>query len=167
MRQRRTTIKLFAAVIAIIVLAISSFDLLTPDSGVDADEVIVVDGDTLRVTIEGTSERVRILGIDTPERGECGAEEATAYLTQLVGEGPLSVVPDPVADLRDRYDRILAYVEVDGADVGLALVEAGYAVAWWPNSAPTPTRGLAYQHAQTAAEKAGKGSWATCTTIGR
>ena len=40
----------------------------------------VVDGDTLRARIDGSTERVRLIGVDAPERGECYYERSTALL---------------------------------------------------------------------------------------
>ena len=90
----------------------------------------VVDGDTVEVSREGVVERVRLLGIDTPERDQCGYDEATALVTGLVTGREVTLVVGS-SDDRDRYDRLLRFVEVtvDGAvvDVGLRQLEAGLA----------------------------------------
>ena len=88
----------------------------------------VIDGDTIDVTRDGRSERVRVIGIDTPERGICGYSEASAALRSLVGDRDVELSPGAVDD-RDRYGRLLRYVDVNGADAGLALLEQGYAIA--------------------------------------
>jgi endonuclease YncB( thermonuclease family) len=85
----------------------------------------VVDGDTVDVAGLGT---VRLVGIDTPERGECGFEAASVALEQLVLGRSVRLVPGAQDD-RDRYDRLLRYVDQDGEDAGLALLEAGLAIA--------------------------------------
>jgi len=84
----------------------------------------VTDGDTLRL---GTGEAVRLLGIDAPERGACGADRATRLLTRLT-LGERVTLSAPVDD-RDRYGRLLRYVDVGTTDAGLRLIEAGLAVA--------------------------------------
>lgn len=93
----------------------------------------VVDGDTIRVRYEGGDERVRYIGIDTPEvahepgeTSEPFAEEATAANERLLGEGPVRLVFD--VERRDRYGRLLAYVYVDDAMVNEALLREGLAV---------------------------------------
>lgn len=90
----------------------------------------VVDGDTVEVSRDGVVERVRLLGIDTPERGECGYDEATALVADLVTGRDVALVVGS-SDDRDRYDRLLRFVEVtvDGAvvDIGLRQLEAGLA----------------------------------------
>lgn len=85
----------------------------------------VVDGDTIDVT---GGVRVRLIGIDTPERGACGATEATAALRALVDGRRVVLVPGARDDV-DRYGRLLRYVEVDGVDVNLEMLRQGRAVA--------------------------------------
>lgn len=84
----------------------------------------VTDGDTLRLT---TGEAVRLVGMDAPEPGRCGSERATRLLTELV-LGKRVSLPAPVDD-RDRYDRLLRYVDVATVDAGLELIKSGLAVA--------------------------------------
>ena len=100
----------------------------------NASVVRVVDGDTLVAEINGREERVRLLGIDTPESvaenrpDQCYGEEASAYLNSLLPEGsPITLILDEEA--RDQYDRLLAYVVRSGDDlfVNLDLIERGYA----------------------------------------
>jgi micrococcal nuclease len=89
----------------------------------------VVDGDTVDVRhTDGTTERVRVIGIDTPERDECGYQEASAAMTDLVLDRAVTLTPG-ARDDRDRYDRLLRYVDVDGQDAGLSLIQQGLAVA--------------------------------------
>ena len=85
----------------------------------------VVDGDTIDVAGVG---RVRLIGIDTPERGECGFQLASDRLAELVLGAEVALVPGAQDDA-DRYDRLLRYVDVGGTDAGLALVESGLAVS--------------------------------------
>lgn len=89
----------------------------------------IVDGDTLDVIGPGrTEERIRVIGIDTPERGECGFGEAADALAGLVLGREVELVPGAVDD-RDRYGRLLRYVDVEGTDAGLVLIEEGLAIA--------------------------------------
>lgn len=89
----------------------------------------VVDGDTLYVS---TGESVRLAGIDSPELGECGYDEATARLERLVLGRRIRLVRS--GEDRDRYGRLLRYVDVVGADgrvvdAGLRQIRAGVATA--------------------------------------
>ncbi len=92
-----------------------------------------IDGDT----IVCGRERVRILNVDTPERGSgarCAieaelAERARVFTAAAIAGGRVEIRPDPKRP-RDRYGRTLAWVLVDGADVGDGLVAAGLARPW-------------------------------------
>lgn len=84
----------------------------------------VVDGDTIEL---GNGESVRLVGIDTPERGECGYDQATANMERLVLAKRVRLgVSD---EDRDKYDRLLRYVNVGSKDAGLRQVARGFAIA--------------------------------------
>ena len=93
--------------------------------------VEVIDGDTLRV--DGQS--VRITNLDTPERGgraECDAERmlaavATKRAEELIAKGEVLIYP---TGKRDRYERVLARVTVNGVDWGQLMVSENVAVFW-------------------------------------
>lgn len=85
----------------------------------------VTDGDTIEL-VGGA--RVRLIGIDTPERGECGFGEASALLRSLIAGRPVQLVPG-ARDDRDRFGRLLRYVEVDGVDLNLWMINSGRAIA--------------------------------------
>lgn len=84
----------------------------------------VIDGDTIEMS-DGS--RVRIIGIDTPERGECGYEAASDRLATLVLGTPVSLVSGKGEDT-DRYDRLLRYVDVGSTDAGEVLLREGLAI---------------------------------------
>lgn len=91
----------------------------------------VIDGDTIELS---TGDKVRIVGINTPEtvdprRGvECFGPEASARAKELLEGAAVTLTPDGTQDSVDRYGRLLRYVElIDGTDVGLQLIEEGFA----------------------------------------
>ncbi|MEX2220277.1 MAG: thermonuclease family protein [Candidatus Rokuibacteriota bacterium] len=90
--------------------------------------VRVVDGDTVHVRLGGVVEKVRYIGIDTPEthhprRGEeVGGRVATEVNGRLVGDRAVRLESD--VQLRDRYGRRLAYVWVTRPDGGEVMVNA-------------------------------------------
>lgn len=125
--------------------------------------VRVVDGDTVHVLLAGRRERVRYLGIDTPEATsevECHGRAASAANARLVAGRRVRLRTD--VEERDRYGRLLAYVErvADGLDVNAELVRRGHAepLAVEPN----------VRHAQRFARLAerararSRGLWRTC-----
>ena len=99
----------------------------TVESHASVAFVAVVDGDTV-VTSEGT---VRLIGIDTPERGECGHAEASAEIGKLVSGGdPVVLLYPEGQNNMDQHGRLLRYVITeDGVDLGLMQLEAGNAIA--------------------------------------
>ena len=139
----------------------------------------VVDGDTVDIVLDGNPDgqvtRVRVLGIDTPEAAdpddgvpaECGADAATEFVRQATAGHTLTLTLDPAVGTVDRFGRTLGYLDADGVDVGLALVEAGLAEAWHPSQGPDPVRFPSYQQAETRARAGGAGSWGSCGSIGR
>ena len=89
------------------------------------DVIRVIDGDT--IVISG-DERVRLIGIDTPENGQCGFDEAKQALEKLLDSGSATFYSGTTSD-KDKYDRLLRYIEVKGIDVGLNLISNGFAIA--------------------------------------
>jgi micrococcal nuclease len=124
----------------------------------------VVDGDTIDVRIAGHVERVRLLGVDTPESvgerpHECFGKEASAYTAALLPPGTeVRLVRD--AEPRDDYGRLLAYVYVGDRMVNLLLAAGGYAdvLSIRPNVAHADE----LRAAVLAARRAGLGLWGTC-----
>lgn len=85
----------------------------------------VIDGDTIEL---GNNERARLIGIDTPERGEECYEEAKQRLQRLV-EGKTVEMEKDLED-RDRYGRLLRYIYFENESINLKMVEEGYAYAF-------------------------------------
>lgn len=136
-------------------------------SGPSSGPVVrVVDGDTIRVRLAGTEERVRYIGVDTPETVkpgtpvQCYGKAASAFNKRLLSGRRVRLVFD--AEHRDRYGRLLAYVyrQPDGLFVNAELVRRGYAQTLTipPNVSHAPEfRALA-----RGARSAGRGLWAAC-----
>lgn len=85
----------------------------------------VVDGDTV-YTSDG---KIRLIGYDTPEHGQCGFDEAKELVTALVLDQTVTLVNPRSVDDEDRYGRWLRYVKFDGGDLGVAVLKAGLAHA--------------------------------------
>jgi micrococcal nuclease len=128
--------------------------------------VRVVDGDTIVVAVSGRRERVRYIGIDTPESVkpdtpvQCYAHKAAAANARLVAHERVRLVPD--VEARDRFGRLLAYVYRvrDGLFVNAALVRDGFARTL---TIPPNVRFAARFRALAAqARRAGRGLWSAC-----
>ncbi len=114
----------------------------------------VVDGDTLDID---TGERVRLICIDTPERGEYYYSEAKDYLKSLTLNKEVKLEKD--ISETDRYGRLLRYIYLeDGSFVNELLVENGYAKAY-PYS-PDTTLCPQIQSAESEAKNNNLGIWA-------
>ena len=119
----------------------------------------VVDGDTLDVRLaSGKTEQIRLIGIDTPERGECYAAKATERVRRLALLQPVVLRGDRTQDTRDRYGRLLAYVWIPGGrDLGYQLVAGGFAKVYVYRN---PFERLsAYRNAERVARGATGGQW--------
>jgi micrococcal nuclease len=129
--------------------------------------VRVVDGDTVVADLAGSTITVRLIGIDTPETVapdrpvECYGPEASDRLKHLLPPGtPIRLWRD--LEPRDRYDRVLAYLQrrPDGLFVNLDQVRSGAAIAkaFPPNTALRAT----FEQAQDRARTALLGLWGRC-----
>jgi micrococcal nuclease len=134
----------------------------------NATVVRVIDGDTIEAMVAGTDERVRLIGIDTPETKkpntpvQCYGPEASAYTESLLQPGtPIYLERDLVA--RDDYGRLLAYIfrTTDGLFVNADIITKGYArvLEIKPNLAYHVT----FEQGAHQAETMNLGLWANCS----
>jgi micrococcal nuclease len=110
----------------------------------------VHDGDTLTVQAGASAVRIRLVGIDCPEQGQAWGADARQYTSSLVLNKTVTVT----GTVKDRFDRLLARVVVDGTDVNLAIVKAGMA---WQYDARGRDRAIA--DAERDARLAARGLW--------
>jgi micrococcal nuclease len=132
----------------------------------------VVDGDTIDVEIGGRAERVRLIGIDTPETKkpdspvECYGPEASAFTASLLPTGTEVLIERDIVG-RDDYGRLLGYVHLVGPDgrtttfVNSEIVEQGYATPL--TIEPNSTFAQDFAAAARRAERADLGMWAACS----
>jgi endonuclease YncB( thermonuclease family) len=124
-----------------------------------------VDGDTVIITMNGVSEKVRFIGIDTPETHkentpvQCYGPAAAAYTKQRIGTTRIRLVADELTTNRDRYDRLLRYVILqDGTNLNMELVQKGYAFAY----AFPFAQSKAFNQAMSQAQAQKAGLWGNC-----
>jgi len=130
----------------------------------------VVDGDTIVVNINGQEEKLRLIGVDTPESVdprrpvECFGLEASNYTKSLLENQNILLESDPTQGDKDKYGRLLRYILLPNpaaprttTNINLQLIQEGYAHEY--------TYRLPYKYqsefklAQTQAENAQKGLW--------
>ncbi|MDQ1439447.1 MAG: micrococcal nuclease [Acidimicrobiaceae bacterium] len=169
MTRTRLTLLLTAAVVAAVMALAARRSAPAPGTATPGMATVtgVVDGDTLHVRLAGRSERVRLIGIDTPESVkprtpvECFAKEASARTHALLPAGTtVRLVRD--VEARDRYGRLLAYVyrPSDGLFVNLALARDGYAAPL--TIPPNVAHSGEFAAASGQARLARRGLWAAC-----
>ena len=166
MRRIAPFVLLLAAVLVLVVTVVTRRDQPRATTFGRAEVVRVVDGDTIRVRLDGRTERVRYIGVDTPESVkpgspvQCYAKRAAAANAALVAGRSVRLVGD--VERRDRYGRLLAYVyrEPDGAFVNAQLVRDGYARTL--RIAPNVAHAGEFARLAQSARRDGRGLWAAC-----
>jgi len=96
-----------------------------------------VDGDTLEIDMNGKKEKVRLIGVDTPETHDprkavqCFGLAAAAFTKNLVGGDNIRLESDPINTNRDRYNRLLRYVYLpNNTLVNGEIIKQGYGFAY-------------------------------------
>lgn len=87
----------------------------------------ITDGDTIKIDYNGTGEKVRLIGIDTPEKNKCFNTEATNKLKSLLGNNEVEIEADQTQGERDKYNRLLLYIWLKGELVNKTMISEGYA----------------------------------------
>lgn len=133
----------------------SFFDSLLVETFLDYEEVDVlrvVDGDTILVSNKSHELKVRLLGINSPEKGEDGSLDATLFLEDEILNKSVQLYFE--GNKKDRYGRLLAYVFFDNQNVNLKSVNEGFSNYYFPSKVS------AYQDDFVLA-------WKNCLKIGK
>ncbi|MGA7729671.1 MAG: thermonuclease family protein, partial [Chloroflexia bacterium] len=130
----------------------------------------VIDGDTLEVSFAGRTERVRLIGVDSPEINGppiCYGQEATAHAQELLPQAGGTIWLEKDISETDRYGRLLRYVWLDPMRQRMldeVMVADGYAqVSTYPPDVKYQDRFLA---AERSAMSEQRGLWGTCEYFG-
>jgi micrococcal nuclease len=129
---------------------------------IQAEVLRVVDGDTIEVSLDGVKEKIRLIGIDTPETVHPDAERnvpygkiASAFTKEKLDGQTVGLELD--VQERDQYGRLLAYVWLGDVMFNKLLVDEGHAsVSTYP---PNVKYVDVFTEAQKAARDAGRGQW--------
>ena len=126
----------------------------------NATVIKIIDGDTIDVRLSGRNlERIRVYGIDSPERWEPCHKRAADFVRELLLNRDVKIIPQG----RGRYGRLLGFVMVEEKSLGLELIRGGlarvYSNGYAPKNRVTYKR---YQLAQIHAMSGHFGIWGNC-----
>lgn len=173
MTRRRATL-ITSIITAAILAAVSLLYGQAPKLNIEAPAITpgfykvthITDGDTIEVDMAGTTEKIRMIGVDTPETKkpnapvQCFGPEASEFTKKTLTGKSVRLEADPTNDNRDRYGRLLRYVYLqDGSLYQEQLISYGYSFAYttFPfQKAETFTK-LQFQ-----AQQAKVGLWTAC-----
>jgi micrococcal nuclease len=131
----------------------------------------IVDGDTVDILRGEVKERLRLIGVNSPESVdprrpvECFGKEASKHAAALLAGQSVSVVPDPSQGSRDKYGRTLAYIFLsDGTNFNELMIRDGYAYEYTYDK-PYRYQDL-FKIAEREAKAAERGLWASTTCAG-
>ncbi len=125
-----------------------------------------VDGDTITVDMNGIEEKVRLIGVDTPETHDprksvqCYGQAASAFTKNFIGANRVRLAADPENINRDKYGRLLRYVYLPSGElVNAEIIKQGFGFAYvyFPFS-----KMEAFKAYQKQAEQQRLGLWSTC-----
>ncbi|HCM3757163.1 TPA: thermonuclease family protein [Salmonella enterica subsp. enterica serovar London] len=121
--------------------------------------VRVIDGDTVVVlTAPATEVRIRLAGIDAPEKGQPFRQRARQFLASRVAGRVVEIS----GDSRDRYGRTLGTLWADGRDINAELVCSGMA---WAYRVRSPEPNPAYLQCENTAREQKKGLWQEASPV--
>jgi len=130
-----------------------------------------IDGDTIVVDMNGSDEKLRFIGVDTPETHDprkavqCYGQAAAGFTKNMIAKqgGRVRLEADPLNTNRDRYGRLLRYIYLpDGALVNAEIIKQGYGFAYTGFPFTKTDEFINYQK---QARQSNLGLWNKCTPI--
>ena len=117
--------------LGIILIIVVSYFTIINNNQIEVKLVDCIDGDTARFIVNGKEEKVRFLGIDTPESTnyieDYGVEASNYTCNMLKNANDIYIEFDNNSEKYDKYDRLLGYVFVDNNNLGELLLSNGLA----------------------------------------
>lgn len=147
----------------VLTVALAGCESGSPCGPTEAVVSRVIDGDTI---VLESGEKIRYILVNAPEttngHDDCYGQNAAQFNRDLVEGKTVTIKYD--VDCTDRYDRLLAYVSVDGQEVNKLMLERGYACLLHipPDG---DDRADEFKALQDAAKSAKRGLWGACDPI--
>lgn len=172
-RNRKKLITLGLGLIGLAIGALQQHNIVAPIATIAEKNqpglysvVEFTDGDTITVNMDGTKEKVRFIGVDTPETHDprkavqCFGLAAATFTKTTIGTNKVRLEADPQNTNRDRYSRLLRYVYLpDGRLVNAEIIKQGYGFAY----TSFPFEKLEeFKKYQTEAQSKKLGLWGSC-----
>ena len=173
MLRRLTIIVIFLALLTLYLpsASVRGFAYPTQPSGLPSAIVVtVIDGDTADVVLNGRTERLRMIGIDTPETRDprtpvqCFGHEASTRANELLAGQTVHLEADASQDTRDRYGRLLVYLWVGGRLFNVDMIAEGYAHEYTFEAAYKYQ--TLFKEAEQEANVSNRGFWSPSTCNG-
>lgn len=143
---------IYKAIQGIVLSAVLLLSGCAPSGISTATVQAVIDGDTV---VLSNGDHVRLIGIDSPEKGAAYYEEARNCVIQLL-EGKKVTLEKDTTD-KDRYDRLLRYIWIDGRLINAEIVTGGFAIAYrYP---PDIKYATTFDQCEQMAKSNGNGIW--------
>ncbi len=101
--------------------------LFLPVYGQNITVIRVLDGDTFETS---ENEKIRLIGINTPEKNDIYFEESKNHLIKYILNKNVTLIKDKYSSNRDRNGRLLRYIHIGNEDINLAMIRDGYAFAY-------------------------------------
>lgn len=171
---KRRLRKIAISLLVIVALTlVSRYDSkLNNNSGVALDGTYqvsqVFDGDTIEVNMNGNSEKIRFIGVDTPETHDprkavqCFGRAASDFTKNLLENKRVRLEADTLSTNRDRYNRLLRYIYLDQTLVNAEIIRSGYGFAYTGFEFTKSPEFIRYQQEARAENR---GLWAGCDPV--
>lgn len=173
-KQDATSVKNFLDSVNIFNKTPESLDLTSTLAAFESGYVVtkVVDGDTIDIVGHGKEERVRLIGINTPETVDprrpvqCYGKEASDYMKKLASAQEVYIELDPSQSKYDKNSRLLAYVYVSSGEMlNRKMIQDGYAYEYTYDN-PYKYQ-IEFKNLQSLAKQNSVGLWSTSTCSGQ